>query len=88
LPGHNVDCIATYAHWDGRCDRSAVGTTGRAVPRVALLLAALAVRDPRLLYRPLRGRGLLRNLSVFLESQLRMNDSSSHSPSAVGAKAP
>ena len=57
LPGHNVDCVATGAHWDGRCDRSAVGTARRAVPRVARLLVALAARDPRLLYRPLRGRG-------------------------------
>jgi len=56
-PGHNVDCVATDAHWDGRCDRSAVGATRRAVPRVARLLAALAARDPRLFYRPLRGRG-------------------------------
>jgi len=28
LPGYNVDCVATGAHWDGRCDRSAVDATG------------------------------------------------------------
>ncbi len=60
LPGNNIACVATGAHWDGQCDRSAVGPTRRAVPRVARLLAALAARDPRLLYRPLRGRGPVR----------------------------
>jgi len=44
----------------GVLDRSdgatAVGAMRRAIPLVAPRLVALAARDPRLFYRPLRGR--------------------------------